>query len=128
MFDGCYGLLESRSFTLEESLSATDTLFNPRMKFTLELATSSEATAIAFLRNSVSDELTRAHGRGPWSAHVTERGVLYVMRQSKLFVARDQTGIIATFQLATKKPWAIDVKYFSPCRKPLYLLAMAVAP
>jgi len=30
--------------------------------------------------------------------------------------------------LATKKPWAIDTSYFSACRRPLYLLAMAVTP
>jgi GNAT superfamily N-acetyltransferase len=50
------------------------------------------------------------------------------MRHSKVFIARDQTEIIATLQLATKKPWAIDMSYFSPRRKSLYLLAMAVAP
>ena len=35
---------------------------------------------------------------------------------------------IATFKLATKKPWAIDTRYFTPCRKPLYLTSMAVDP
>jgi GNAT superfamily N-acetyltransferase len=114
---------------LLKSLHLQQTLcFDSTMKFALELATSSEASAIAILRNSVSDELTRTHGRGSWSAHVTERGVLYAMRHSKVFIARDQSGIVATLQLATKKPWAIDVSYFSPCRKPVYLLAMAVAP
>jgi GNAT superfamily N-acetyltransferase len=30
--------------------------------------------------------------------------------------------------LATKKPWAIELTYFSPVPKALYLHAMAVAP
>ncbi|HEX6899762.1 MAG TPA: GNAT family N-acetyltransferase [Thermoanaerobaculia bacterium] len=36
--------------------------------------------------------------------------------------------IVATLTLATKKPWAIDLSYFTPVRKALYLLDMAVAP
>jgi len=35
---------------------------------------------------------------------------------------------VATLRLATKKPWAIDTSYFTACRKPLYLLSMAVKP
>jgi GNAT superfamily N-acetyltransferase len=31
-------------------------------------------------------------------------------------------------RLATKKPWAIDIRYFTPCQRPLYLLSMAVHP
>jgi GNAT superfamily N-acetyltransferase len=30
-------------------------------------------------------------------------------------------------RLATKKPWAIDVSYFTPVKRPLYLTGMAVA-
>jgi GNAT superfamily N-acetyltransferase len=50
------------------------------------------------------------------------------MRTSRVFVARLGTEIVGTLRLATKKPWAIDVTYFSASRRPLYLLAMAVAP
>ena len=35
---------------------------------------------------------------------------------------------MATLRLATKKPWAIDTSYFSPCSRPLYLVGMAVIP
>lgn len=30
-------------------------------------------------------------------------------------------------RLATKKPWAIDVSYFTPVKRPLYLTGMTVA-
>jgi GNAT superfamily N-acetyltransferase len=30
-------------------------------------------------------------------------------------------------RLATKKPWAIDVSYFTPVKKPLYLTGMTVS-
>jgi GNAT superfamily N-acetyltransferase len=47
---------------------------------------------------------------------------------SRVLVARRRSAIVATLRLATKKPWAIDVTYFTACKKPLYLLDMAVAP
>ena len=50
------------------------------------------------------------------------------MRTSRVFVARMGREIVGTLRLATKKPWAIDTKYFSASRKPLYLLAMAITP
>jgi GNAT superfamily N-acetyltransferase len=50
------------------------------------------------------------------------------MCTSHIFVAREGAEIIATLRLTTKKPWAIDTSYFTACRHPLYLLAMAVTP
>ena len=43
-------------------------------------------------------------------------------------VARHGAGIVATLRMVTKKPWAIDARYFTASRRPLYLLDMAVAP
>ena len=53
---------------------------------------------------------------------------MYAMRHSRVFVARQGNEIVGTLRLATKKPWAIDTNYFSKCKRPLYLLAMAVLP
>jgi len=50
------------------------------------------------------------------------------MRRSSVFVVRASTETVATFRLATRKPWAIDPRYFTACERPLYLLAMAVLP
>jgi GNAT superfamily N-acetyltransferase len=49
------------------------------------------------------------------------------MRNSKLFIAGHRNRLVATLRLATRKPWAIDASYFTPCPRPLYLLSMAVA-
>jgi hypothetical protein len=35
--------------------------------------------------------------------------------------------ILTVLRLATKKPWAIDVAYFTPVKRPLYLTGLAVA-
>ena len=50
------------------------------------------------------------------------------MRQSHVWLARRGTSIVATFRLATKRPWAIDRSYFATSKRPLYLTDMAVRP
>src|SRR5690349_4175325 len=97
-------------------------------EFSFQSGTPADAAALAVLHTAVADHLTRLHGSGPWSARTSEKGVLYAMRHSRVFVAREGAEIIATLRLATKKPWSIDASYFTACGQPLYLLAMAVAP
>lgn len=43
-------------------------------------------------------------------------------------MAKTGGEVVSTLRLATKKPWAIDKTYFTSCKKPLYLLNMAVQP
>jgi GNAT superfamily N-acetyltransferase len=91
-------------------------------------ATEREAAQLAALHTAAAATLTRGHGRGPWSTKTSEKGILLAMRTSKVYVANRGAEIVATFRLATKKPWAIDTSYFTECQQPLYLLAMAVQP
>ncbi len=99
-----------------------------QMKLSFDIATESDAVAIAALRNAVAAHLTHLYPSGPKSAGVTEKGVLYDMRNSRVVIARYGHSIIATLRLATKKPWAIDMAYFTSVRKALYLTTMAVHP
>ena len=94
----------------------------------LKPGTADDAAALAALHTAVAEHLTAAHGQGPWSSKTTEAGVLFALRNMHVLVARDGAEIIATLRLATKKPWAIDTAYFTPCVRPLYLLSMAVTP
>ena len=66
-----------------------------------------------------------------WSWRHTERGVLANLRQpkfSKILMACVDRKIVGSLRLHTKKPWAIDVSYFTPVERPLYLTGMAVLP
>jgi GNAT superfamily N-acetyltransferase len=98
------------------------------MKVTLKQATAREVAAIAKSRMATNEKLTRDFGPGPWTSTVTEKGVLFNMRNGRVYVAREGRTIIGSLLLTTKKPWAIDRSYFSKSERPLYLLAMAVAP
>lgn len=98
------------------------------MPFTFKLATTSEAATLAALHTATAEHLTEQFGRGPWSLKTSEKGVLFAMRNSRVFVALEGQRIVGTLRLATKKPWAIDTSYFSACQKPIYLLGMAITP
>src|ERR1700760_688930 len=96
--------------------------------FSFKPATTDDAASLAVLHTTVADHLTRRHGPGPWSSPTSEIGVRHALRRSQIFVARWNSELVGTLRLATKKPWAIDLSYFTPVRRPLYLLAMAVSP
>lgn len=97
-------------------------------KLRFEQAVPDDAAEIARLRTRVADDLTARYGLGHWSAKVGERGVLHDMSTSRVIIVRRGSAIVGTLRLATKKPWAIDVTYFTPRRRPIYLTDMAVDP
>jgi GNAT superfamily N-acetyltransferase len=96
----------------------------------LRFATAVEADAaeIAALRTAAAHRLTEEFGHGHWSGGTTEKSVLRGIRTSRVVVARGGDDIVATLTLGTRKPWAIDPKYFTEVDRPLYLTDMAVHP
>jgi GNAT superfamily N-acetyltransferase len=99
-----------------------------KMKLAFSIATQIDATVLAALHCAVAEDLTQRYGRGPWSWRTTEKGALLGMRHSRVLVARRGRAIVGTLYLPTKKPWAIDVSYFTSVEKALYLINMAVLP
>lgn len=92
------------------------------------IATDADVVEVAMLRAAVAADLTQRFGHGHWSATATEKSVQRDVNTSRVLLARQGNRTVATLRLATKKPWAIDPAYFSPCRKALYLTDMAVMP
>jgi ribosomal protein S18 acetylase RimI-like enzyme len=90
-------------------------------------ATLDDVAAIAALQNAAAGALTARFGPGPWSSLVNERGAALAQRHARVRVGRDGKHTLTVLRLATKKPWAIDVSYFTPVKRPLYLTGMAVS-
>ena len=103
-------------------------MFSP-LALTFEEARPRDAAAIATVRGAAAEDLTRRFGRGHWSSVPTERHVISSLRHARILLGRATGGeLLGVLRLATKKPWAIDVKYFTACQQPLYLTDMAIAP
>src|SRR5580658_8064047 len=98
------------------------------MKLRFATAIQSDALELAALHTAANEDLTQRFGQGLWSSAATEKGVLLAIRLSRVVVARKGTRIVGALNLQTKKPWAIDVSYFTPVKKALYLTGMAVLP
>jgi GNAT superfamily N-acetyltransferase len=112
----------------QEVGSAVSTMRRASMRIELEPVSPEDGEAVAALRAAVATDLTAAHGRGHWSSAGSAKGVLHQMRTGRVFAARHRGRVIASVCLGTRKPWAIDPSYFSPVRRALYLVDMAVAP
>ena len=91
-------------------------------------AETADAQVVAEVRNAAARQLTMQCGKGHWSNELTERGARAELRHAQVRIAWHGTDAVATFRLATRKPWAIDRSYFSECRLPIYLTGMAVRP
>jgi ribosomal protein S18 acetylase RimI-like enzyme len=100
---------------------------SPGMKLTFRDAQPEDVPLIAALHNATSGGLTARYGEGPWSGLVTERGSELALRHARVRVGRIGKKIYSVLRLAQKKPWAIDVSYFTAVKRPLYLTGMAVS-
>ena len=80
------------------------------------------------MRIAAANRLTRDFGDGHWSAHTNEASVIRDIRASRVIVARAAGVVVGTVTLQTRRPWAIDVTYFTPSAKVVYLTNMAVVP
>ncbi len=90
-------------------------------------ATERDAPGIAALRNAAAGALTARFGSGHWSTLTSERAALLSLRHARVRVGVAGKRLLTVLRLATKKPWAIDVAYFTPVKRPLYLTDLAVS-
>jgi GNAT superfamily N-acetyltransferase len=98
----------------------------PGTRLSFRDATLQDVAVIAGLQNAAAGALTARHGDGHWSILVKERGVELSMRHARMRVGRRGSRVLTTLRLAAKKPWAIDIAWFTPVKRPLYLTGMAV--
>jgi GNAT superfamily N-acetyltransferase len=94
----------------------------------IERATEHDAATLVALRIAVARDLTARHGLGHWSTQVSESGVRRGITHSHVCIARADDAVVGTLRLGTTKPWAIDISYFTPCARAVYLTDMAVHP
>jgi GNAT superfamily N-acetyltransferase len=89
-------------------------------------ATLEDVAVIAALQNAAAGALTARFGAGHWSGLASERGATLAQRHARVRIGR-QGRVLTVLRLATKKPWAIDVSYFTPVKRPLYLTGLAIS-
>ena len=97
------------------------------MKLSFRDAKLEDVPVIAALYNATAGVLAAKFGDGPWARLGTERGAELSLQHARVRVGRMGKKIYTVLRLAPKKPWAIDVAYFTAAKKPVYLTGMAVS-
>ena len=90
-------------------------------------ASQKDVALIAGLQNAAAGALTARFGPGHWSSLVTERSAVLSQRHARVRVGISGGRVLTVLRLATRKPWAIDVNYFTPVKRSLYLTGMAIS-
>lgn len=100
------------------------------MDLTFSDATDADGAAMAALRNGAAASLAARFGPGPWSPPSRVAGVRLgtVPGRSCVRVGRRDGSVVSALRLQARKPWAIDVTWFSSAARPLYLTDMVVDP
>ena len=96
-------------------------------RLTFRDATATDVPTIAALHNAAAGALTARHGAGRWSGFMTERGAELSLRHARVRLGRSGKQVFTMLRLAQKKPWAIDVAYFTPVPRAVYLTNMVVS-
>jgi GNAT superfamily N-acetyltransferase len=93
---------------------------------TFSAATPADAEELAALRNAIAADFLQRFGLKTFNT--TSRGILCDLRWGQLLIARHKNQIVSSLLLVKKKPWAIDITYFTPVEHPLYVRAMNTHP
>ena len=91
-------------------------------------ATEADIPALLELRLAVDADQERRFGKNRWSTLTSKRSVARGVRSSRVLVATQKGRIVGALRMETKKPWAVDLRYFTPVARAVYLHDVNVDP
>jgi GNAT superfamily N-acetyltransferase len=97
------------------------------VRLSFRFATAGDLAPLLALRLAVYADQAQRFGADRWTTSVTEKSVARALR-SRVLLANRNKRIVGAVRMETKKPWAIDLAYFTPVCKALYLHDMNVDP
>lgn len=98
------------------------------MDVLFRFATEEDIPALVKLQLAVEADQARRFGANRWSTTLSEKSVARGLKSSRVLVAQQRGRIVGELRMATKKPWAIDLKYFTPVAKAVYFHDVHVEP
>jgi GNAT superfamily N-acetyltransferase len=98
------------------------------MAISFQFAIEADIAALLKLRLAVDADQARRFGDDRWWTTISEKSVARGLKSSRVLVARRRGLIIGALRMETKKPWAIDLRYFTPVRRAVYLHDVNVEP
>jgi GNAT superfamily N-acetyltransferase len=98
------------------------------VSLSFRFAAEADAPAILALRFAVDAEQEFRFGDDRWTTTISEASVARGLKSSRVVLATSRGRIVGMLRMETKKPWAIDLAYFTPVPKAVYLHDVDVEP
>jgi GNAT superfamily N-acetyltransferase len=98
------------------------------MALSFRFAAKEDIPALLQLRLAVDVDQAQRFGANRWSTTISEQSVARGLKSSRVLIASQRGRIIGALRMETKKPWAVDLKYFTPVCKAAYLHDVNVEP
>lgn len=98
------------------------------MATSFQFATEADTRALLKLWLAVDADMEGRFGNDRWSTTISEKSVARGLKSSRVLVAKRHGRIIGALRMETKKPWAIDLTYFTPVANAVYLHDVIVEP
>jgi len=98
------------------------------MVLTIRFAAEADIPALLKLQLAVDADQARRFGDRRWSTTTNERSVARGLRSSRVLVASRRGRIIGTLRMDARKPWAINLRHFTPVTRAVYLHDVHVEP
>jgi GNAT superfamily N-acetyltransferase len=91
-------------------------------------AAEADIPALLELRHAVDADQAHRFGKDRWCTTISEKSIARSLTSGRFLVASRHGRIIGALRMETKKPWAIDLRYFTPVAKTVYLHDVDVQP
>ena len=91
-------------------------------------ATDADVRELLELELAIDADQAERFGDDRYRTTLNEKSVARSLASSRTVVATRRGRIVATVRMETKKPWAIDLSYFTPACKAVYLHNVNVHP
>lgn len=92
------------------------------------LATDADIQALLELRLAIDADQAERFGDDRYVTTISEKSVARSLKSSRILVATRRGRIVGLVSMGTKKPWAVDLEYFTPAGKAVYLYNVDVFP
>jgi GNAT superfamily N-acetyltransferase len=91
-------------------------------------ATGKDVPELLNLKLAVDADQERRFGDDRWCTIISEQSVARNLKASRVLIAVRRRRIVGAVRMDTRKPWAIDLKYFTSVPRAVYLHDVKVEP
>jgi GNAT superfamily N-acetyltransferase len=92
------------------------------------LARETDIPALLELQLAIDADQAERFGDDRYTTTISEKSIARSLKSSRMVVATRRGRIVGTVRMETKKPWAIDLNYFTPACTAVYLHNVNVNP